>query len=209
MMDVSREPVEKRNFKFLEPDLNDFDEEESTSKSRFKKKVLIVEDNFELRRFIKDSLCDDYDVILADNGGEGLEKVETENPDVIVSDIMMPVMNGFEMCEKIKTDEKISHIPIILLTAKSGADNRIKGYDLGADGYISKPFNIEVLEARIKNLIESREKLKLKLQSTINIEPSEVTTTSMDEKFLNRVLSIIEDNISNSSFTVEQLASDY
>lgn len=118
-------------------------------------------------------------------------------------------MNGFELCETIKLDEKISHIPVILLTAKSSTENRIKGYNLGADGYISKPFSIEVLEARIQNLIESREKLRNKIRTTITVEPSEVTTTSMDEKFLKRILRIIEANISDPHFSVNQLASEY
>ena len=122
---------------------------------------------------------------------------------------MMPIMSGFQLCEQIKTDEKISHIPVILLTAKATAENRIKGYNLGADGYISKPFSIEVLQARIQNLIESREKLRTEMRTTISLQPSEVTTTSMDEKFLQKILKIVEENIPNSDFTVEQLASEY
>ncbi|WP_347840694.1 two-component regulator propeller domain-containing protein [uncultured Draconibacterium sp.] len=208
MRAVSRDQdTAKKDFSFLEP--VQITEAEDTEEKTKKNKVLVVEDNFELRSFIKDSLKDKFEVHCAENGKEGLEKVHEINPDVVVSDIMMPAMNGFELCETIKTDENISHIPVVLLTAKSNAENRVKGYNLGADGYISKPFNIEVLEARIQNLIESREKLRKKLRGTISVEPSEVTTTSMDEKFLKRILKIIEENIPNSDFTVEQLASDY
>ena len=120
----------------------------------------------------------------------------------------MPVMSGFELCEMIKTDENLSHIPIILLTARSTAENRVKGYKLGADAYISKPFEIDVLEVRIQNLVESRDKLRNKLRTTVTVEPSEVTTTSMDEKLLKRMLRIIEDNISDPEFKVSQLAKE-
>ena len=209
MRAVSREAnTSRKNYSFLEPVKVEREENGAESKKK-KTKVLIVEDNFELRSFVKDSLNDVYDIYMAENGKEGLDKVAELNPEVVVSDIMMPVMNGFELCETIKSDEKISHIPVILLTAKSTAENRIIGYKKGADGYISKPFSLEVLEARIQNLIESREKLRNTFKSNIVVEPSKVTTTSMDEKFLQRILKIIEENIPNSEFTVEQLSTEY
>lgn len=207
MRAISRDEAPKKNFSYLEP--IKVSENEDQERSSEKRKVLLVEDNYELKSFVKDSLKGHYEIHTAENGKEGLEKVAEIHPDVVVSDIMMPVMNGFTLCEKLKTDEKISHIPVILLTAKSTAENRIKGYNLGADGYISKPFSIEVLEARIQNLIESREKLQQKMRTTVSLEPSEVTTTSMDEKFLQKILKIVEENIPNSDFTVEKLASDY
>lgn len=207
LKDVNPEMAkETQNFNFLEPVSVD-DSGEETNKLKYT--VLIVEDNFELRKFIKDSLSVTYNIYEAENGKEGLEKISAINPDVIVSDIMMPVMNGFKLCEEIKSNESISHIPVVLLTAKSTAENRIKGYKLGADGYLAKPFNMEVLEARVQNLIQSREKLRQILRTTFNVEPSEVTTTSMDEKFLKKIMRIIEENIPNSEFTVEKLASDY
>lgn len=207
MRAVSRDEAPKKNFSYLEP--VKVTESENENEGVQKQKVLVVEDNFELRVFIKDSLKDLYEIHTAENGKEALDKIPELNPDVVVSDIMMPVMSGFQLCEGIKSDEQISHIPVILLTAKSTAENRIKGYNLGADGYISKPFSIEVLQARIQNLIESREKLREKMRTTVSIEPSEVTTTSMDEKFLQKILKIIEENIPNSEFTVEKLARDY
>ena len=197
----------KRNFSFLEP--VKITEEDEEVEDKEKQLVLLVEDNFELRRFIKDSLKNTYKIAFAENGKEGLEKTIELNPDIVVSDIMMPVMNGFKLCEALKSDEQISHIPVILLTAKSSSENRIKGYNVGADGYISKPFSLEVLEARIQNLIESREQLRGKLRKTITVEPSEVTSTSMDEKFLQRVLRIIEENISDPHFSVKQLCTEY
>jgi len=190
-----------------EPSISDsVAEDESTGEE--KPRILIVEDNFELRKFIKDSLKAKYKIVLADNGKEGIDKARELNPDLIVSDIMMPVMSGFELCETIKSDKNISHIPIILLTARSTAENRIKGYQLGADAYISKPFQMDVLEVRIQNLIDSRNQLRDKLRTTINVEPSEVTTTRMDEKFLKKMLDTIEANISDPQFKVSQLAAE-
>lgn len=156
--------------------------------------ILLVEDNFELSNFIKDSLKAKYNIELAENGKIGFEKVISNNPDIVISDVMMPIMDGYKLCETIKSDEKYNHLPVVLLTAKSNAEHRIQGYNLGADGYISKPFSMEVLQARIDNLLESRKKLRQKLREDMTIEPSKVTSTSMDEQFLSRVLRIIEKN---------------
>lgn len=208
MREVSREvQTSVKNFSFLEP-VKTSDETTAVGDKK-KHTVLLVEDNFELRKFVQDSLSYKYKILVADNGQEGLEKINEFDPTIVVSDIMMPIMNGFELCEKIKTEESISHIPVVLLTAKSTAENRVEGYNKGADGYIAKPFSIEVLEARIENLILSREKLRNKLRTTITVEPSEVTTTSMDEKFLKRILRIIEENLSDPDFSVTQLANEY
>jgi signal transduction histidine kinase/ligand-binding sensor domain-containing protein/DNA-binding response OmpR family regulator len=208
MREVSRDVQSSvKNFSFLEPvKIVDETIEEDGKK---KPTILLVEDNFELRKFVQESLANNYKIVLADNGQEGLEKIFEYDPTVVVSDIMMPVMDGFEFCEKIKSDEAISHIPVVLLTAKSAAEHRIEGYNKGADGYIAKPFSMEVLEARIQNLIDSREKLRLKLRTTITVEPSEVTTTSMDERFLKRILRIIEENLTDPEFSVAQLANEY
>ncbi|WP_066629056.1 hybrid sensor histidine kinase/response regulator transcription factor [Labilibacter marinus] len=181
------------------------EEEESVNKET----ILVVEDNLELRSFIKESLTDDYKVLLASHGKEGLEQLLNNEVDLVVSDVMMPEMNGFELCQSIKKKEDISHIPIVLLTAKSEDESRIKSYKVGADAYVSKPFSVFVLHARIKNLIESRNLLRRKLENSVSIEPSAVTTTSMDAQFLKRVIRIVDENIPNPEFTVEQLAHDY
>ncbi|WP_066631388.1 hybrid sensor histidine kinase/response regulator transcription factor [Labilibacter marinus] len=173
------------------------------------KTILIVEDNVELRSFVKESLSGIYKVIEAENGEAGLELCKEQNPDIIVSDVMMPKMDGFEMCKAIKDDVAVSHTPIILLTAKTSSEHKIKGYSLGADAYVSKPFNFEVLKAQIENLLAKRENLKGAFHKKVDVSPTEVATTSMDEKFLTKILSIIEDKIGDSEFTVEELASEY
>ncbi|WP_430934621.1 hybrid sensor histidine kinase/response regulator transcription factor [Saccharicrinis sp. 156] len=174
-----------------------------------KKTLLIVEDNNELRSFIKESLSDEYIVIEAENGEEGLEKCKQDNPDLIVSDVMMPKMDGFEMCKTIKEDVDVSHTPIILLTAKTSSEHRVKGYSLGADAYVSKPFDLEVLKVRIENLLKKREEARKNFSQKVEVTPTEVATTSMDERFLAKILRIIESKIGDSELTVEELASEY
>lgn len=171
--------------------------------------ILVIEDNFELAEFLSNNLSEKYNVHTAENGEIGLEMVYKLDPDVIVSDVMMPVKSGFEVCKAIKEDENFCHKIVIMLTAKTAEESKIEGYTAGADAYISKPFSLEILETRIANLLQSRAMLKEKFKSTLSVNPSEVTTTSIDEKFLKRVLTIVEQNISNSEFTVEQLASDF
>lgn len=171
--------------------------------------ILVIEDNFELAEFLSNNLSEKYNVYTAENGEIGLEMVDKLDPDVIVSDVMMPVKSGFEVCKAIKEDENICHKIVILLTAKTNEESKIEGYTAGADAYISKPFSLEILEARIANLLQSRAMMREKFKTTLTVIPSEVTTTSIDERFLARVLAIIEENISNPDFTVEQLASDF
>ena len=171
--------------------------------------LLIVEDNLELLAFLTDAFKDYYNVHHAINGVEGLEMAEKYDIDIIVSDISMPLKDGFELCREIKTNERISHIPIILLTAKTSSEDSIKGFQLGADAYVSKPFDLNVLEAQIAGVLRNRSELKLRFNKAIDINPSEVTTTSADERFLKKLLIIIEENISNYEFTVEQLAKVY
>ncbi|MGQ1911798.1 hybrid sensor histidine kinase/response regulator transcription factor [Marinifilum sp. RC60d5] len=172
-------------------------------------KLLIVEDNDELLNFLSESFGDYYEVYRAINGQEGINMAEQYDVDIIVSDVAMPVKDGFQLCKEIRTKEQTSHIPIILLTAKTSAEDSIKGFQLGADAYVPKPFDLQVLEAQIASVLKNRDELKQRFRKSIEITPSEVTTTSFDEKFLNKLLVIIEDNISNFEFSVEKLASLY
>jgi signal transduction histidine kinase/ligand-binding sensor domain-containing protein/DNA-binding response OmpR family regulator len=166
--------------------------------------VLIVEDNRELRLHLKNELRNQFKVREATNGAEGFEKVMKYFPDVVISDIMMPEMDGFELCRKIKTDIETSHIPVVLLTARSLEEDKIEGYRTGADEYLAKPFNIHVLRARLKNLLEARERLKKKFMSSSNLLPAkEVTTNSMDEAFLDKATKVVLENISDPDFSLD------
>lgn len=168
--------------------------------------VLIVEDNNELRNFISDIIRDQYQVIEAADGSQGLETALAEVPDLIISDVMMPGMDGFELVTRLKKDERTSHIPVILLTAKAGLQHRIEGLETGADDYLTKPFDSKELLVRVQNLLHQRKLLRKKFAGEIILKPSEIAATSADENFLTRILHEIEANMSEDDFGVEQLA---
>lgn len=168
--------------------------------------ILIVEDNLDVRKYIRDYIEDDYQIIEAENGMQGLERAVSTIPDLILSDVMMPVMDGFEFCEKIKTDERTSHIPVILLTARAGMDSKLAGLETGADDYLTKPLNLQELCVRIKNLIEQRRKLRERFARETKLSPKDIAVTSVDEKFLQRAIAIIEKNIDDPDFTTQVLA---
>ena len=171
--------------------------------------VLIVEDNNELRRFLSNQLRKSYKVIRATNGKDGLEKAMANIPDLILSDIMMPVMDGLELLDKLKNEETTSHIPIVLLTAKSTVDNKIQALNYGADYYITKPFDTEFLKASIGNLIQKRKKMfdSLVLDSkTVELSPSEIVVTTKDEAFLKEIIAVVEEQMVNPDFKIESFA---
>ena len=176
---------------------------------KIEKTVMVVEDNDDFRHFLHRELSHIYNkVLVAKDGMEGALKAEEENPDLIVSDVMMPRMNGTDMCRRIKENIETSHIPIILLTAWSTDEGRTEGYKAGADAYIAKPFDMEVLLARISNLLEKQEKRQQDFSHSISLDPKTVTDSSPDEAFLNEVIGHIEKNIDNSEYTIDSLASD-
>ena len=171
-------------------------------------KVLIVEDNEEFRTFLANELSENYQVITASDGMEGLQRAREEPPDLVISDIMMPRMSGTEFCDKLKNDIQISHIPVILLTARSSESMQVEGFKVKADAYITKPFNMEILRLRIHNLIEQQEKRKLIFKNAIIINPDNLASTNIDRDLIKRALTQIEKNIDNSSYSVEQLSND-
>ncbi|MBP7507097.1 MAG: response regulator [Prolixibacteraceae bacterium] len=172
-------------------------------------KILLVEDNPDIRFYLKDNLKSDYFILEAVNGQEAWDIILQEMPDLIVSDIMMPVMDGLELCQKIKTDNRTSHTPVILLTAKTTDQQKFEGLETGADDYITKPFNFEMLELRIKTLIEQRHKLRQLYQQNFDLQPSEISITSLDEKFLRKIKTITENNMHEPNFSVEKLSSEF
>ena len=163
--------------------------------------ILLVEDNEDIRHYIRSHLPDEYQFIEAVNGMEGLDAARETIPDLIIADVMMPLMNGLELTRQIKQDECLSHIPVIILTAKATDENKIEGLETRADDYITKPFNINELSMRIKNLITNRQKLREKFSKSITVNPSEIVTTTLDEKFLQRALQLVETNMSEAEFS--------
>ena len=165
--------------------------------------LLIVEDNDEIRSFIKISLQKEYQILEAKNGKTGLELAIAKIPDMILSDIRMPIKNGIELCDAIKNDERTSHIPIILLTASVGEEFELKGLSTGADNYITKPFKVNVLRQRIANLVAIRKKLRSRYSQEFILKPKDIAITPGDEAFLNRVQQILDENLTNPEFTAE------
>lgn len=168
--------------------------------------ILVVEDNAEVRKYIRGSLKTLYTVEEAADGKEGIAKAKSLIPDLIVSDIMMPEIDGYRLCRELKKDIATSHIPIILLTAKGSEESIIEGLETGADDYITKPFNSKMLLTRIKNLIELRRQLQLKIQRKKMLLPTEIEVSSVDEKFLKEFREIIEKNFTDPDFNVDKLA---
>ena len=170
--------------------------------------VLLVEDSADIRSYIRGFLSEDYRILEAVDGEEGMNKSTNYIPDLIVSDVMMPKMDGFQLCERLKTDERTSHIPIILLTAKAAGEDKIEGLETGADDYIMKPFDAMELKVRIKNLIEQRKKLREHFLKESSFSLDNKNVTSVDRKFLEKSIKIINDHISDSLFGVELFASE-
>lgn len=169
--------------------------------------ILLVEDNFELRKYIVNTLSKKYRIIEAGDGDTGYKQAVDNSPDLIISDIIMPVLSGIELCRLLKGDIITSHIPVILLTAKTTLEDKINGIETGADSYITKPFNVKYLEAVIKNLIDTRKKLFQRFSQDVYILPKEMSDNPLDQNFLEKIIEYIEENLARSELSVEELSS--
>ncbi len=186
-----------------------FEEDTAPKKLPHNKKapiLLIVEDNHDLRDYMSDILSSDYRVKEAPDGEAGLQLALKLVPDLIISDVMMPRLNGIEFCKRLKTDERTSHIPVVLLTARAGLESKLEGLETGADDYIVKPFNTQELQLRVKNLLESRRKLRQRFSKKISMSVEDMAITSADERFMKRLLDILHKHLSESDYSVAQLA---
>ncbi|MBT8185569.1 MAG: response regulator, partial [Eudoraea sp.] len=165
--------------------------------------LLIVEDNSDLRTLLEDTFKKDYKVTLVVNGEEGILKALDIIPDLIISDIMMPVKDGIELTRSLKKDQRTCHIPIILLTAKAGDDNELLGIEVGADDYITKPFNQKILKSKANRLIALRKVLQSRYSQEVILKPKDIAITSVDEVFLKNVQEVLDKHLVESSFTIE------
>lgn len=179
-------------------------------KAKTRYRVLIVEDDEEIRRYTRSELDSDFRIYECTNGREGLETILKEKPDLVISDVMMPEMDGITLCRKIKQNININHIPIILLTAKSKAEDQIEGLEIGADAYIVKPFNTELLRTTISNLIANRERLRGKLVGEQQVEEkiTKIEMKSNDEILMSKVMKTINDHLADPTLNVEMLAAN-
>ena len=167
--------------------------------------MLIVEDNNDMLDFLSGILGRDYELHTAENGQMGLRIAQKHNLDLILSDVMMPEMDGLQFCERIKTNFETSHIPVILLTAKIMDSHKMTGYLTGADDYVTKPFNPELLKVRIQNLLNQRHQLRKKFNNDFLLSPKEVKLMSPDEEMLQRLVGLMEENIDDSGFNVNKM----
>jgi signal transduction histidine kinase/DNA-binding response OmpR family regulator len=170
--------------------------------------VLVVEDNADVRTLIRHSLESHYQVIEAAHGEEGLRMALEHVPQLVVADVMMPKMNGIDLCNKIKNNEKISHIPLIMLTARADHESKLEGLKTGADDYLVKPFNSEELKARVTNLIEQRKRLANKYGQRLVVQPHEIAVSSLDEKFIIKVIQAVEAHLDDTQFSVDVLTTE-
>lgn len=171
--------------------------------------ILIVEDSEDMRHYLRDHLASDYHIVEAVNGLEGLECARTNKPDLIISDVMMPEMDGYSLCRSIKADPQLNHIPVVLLTALASDSEKVVGLETGADDYIYKPFNAEALRARTENLIELRRNLRQRYsREVVAVEVSEANVRPADQVFLDRVQEIVEQHMGDTNFSVTWLADE-
>ena len=205
-IDSSTQPAQENHYAGNTPGQQEKEPVEKTeAEEQYKpsQKLLLVEDNTELIEIMSMSLRSDYEIFTAGNGIEALEILSNNEIDIVVSDIMMPEMDGFELCNKIKNNEELSHIPIILLTAKNSEEDKIKGFESGADAFITKPFKSKMLKVRISNLISKREKTSSTFRSEDTIKLKNITYTSIDEKFMEKAIELVEEHISDTQFNFE------
>ena len=178
---------------------------EDQNRESNKQQILIVEDNYDVRGYVKSILQAEFDIIEASNGKEGLLKAMRKIPDLIISDVMMEGMNGFELCKAIKENINTSHIPVMLLTAYALDEQRVTGFQSGADAYIPKPFNEELLKIRVRKLIENREKLKEYFKKNLTFGEKKESVAEIDKTFMDKFRQIVEDNLLNSELSVDDI----
>ena len=170
--------------------------------------VLVIDDNPDMRLYLYEILNESYQVIAVGNGGEGLDCAFDNIPDLVICDVMMPKIDGYQVCSRLKKDERTSHIPVILLTARAGEESRVEGLETGADDYITKPFSPIELSARVQNLIELRQKLREKFEKNFSLIPNEIQVTSVDKLFLQRAYDILEIHRSDPEFNSDVYAQE-
>lgn len=168
--------------------------------------LLIVDDNEDIRNYIALNFTEEYRIIMAVNGADGFQKACENIPDIVISDVMMPEMDGLEFCRQLKSEERTSHIPVILLTARQSDSSKLEGYQTGADAYVTKPFNTAILQAQMRNLLEQRQRLREIFSNGSALELKKIAINSTDEVFLNKVTQLVLENLEEENFDIDVLA---
>ena len=214
LLENSKEPKEQRVYSTNAHDVDVYDMEIAEVSSGEKEEsnkhgtILIVEDNKELRQYLSNGLSVQFNLIEAENGQKALDLLKDNDVDLILSDVMMPVMDGVKFCKLVKQNLKTCHIPVYLLSAKVDIKYQLKGLQVGADDYIPKPFSMEILVAKILNMLRTRYRIFERYSNTLEVEPEKITNNAMDEEVLRKAVAIVEKNMSNVDFSTEQFASE-
>ena len=164
-----------------------------------------MDDNADVRKYIGNILGAEYHILEAEDGEKGIEISCKKFPDLIISDVMMPGMDGIELCRRIKMDQVISHLPVILITARAGAEDKLEGLGTGADDYITKPFDAAELRLRITNILQQRKRLRKRFCQDLYVKPKEITVTSHDERFISDLITFIDKHISDPDLDVSKI----
>jgi len=190
--------------------LNEMDTSKSTRQKNMKNAplIMIVEDNPDVRFYISEHLESSFQIVEANDGKAGLKCAIKKIPDLIISDVMMPGMDGFELCHHLKADERTSHIPVILLTARATTEDKIDGLETGADDYLTKPFDAEELKVRIRNLIRQREKLHEYYSTHLNFDHRKQTVNTANQTFFNRAIDVVERHLADEKYNVSSFSRD-
>ncbi|MGE4287190.1 MAG: two-component regulator propeller domain-containing protein [Salinivirgaceae bacterium] len=192
----------------LSPGVLDADGFDMAKAAKRKQTILIVDDNEDFRIFLHDNLQEFFEVLEAENGKKALEICLEQIPDMVISDVMMPELDGYELCKAMKSDVRSSHIPVILLTARTANEHIVQGLETGADEYITKPFNLDILLLRINKLLEQRAEVHHQITQKKEINPSEIKVSSLDEQLIDKAIKCVEENMDNSDFSVELLSQE-
>jgi len=182
------------------------EQEEEEQADSGKTLILLIEDDIDILNYLEDELSLDYQIIKANNGTDGWNLAFEQVPDLIVSDIMMPGIDGLQLCKKVKSTIETSHIPVILLTAKTLVEHEIEGLETGADEYIHKPFHPRLLKLKVDKIIEAREALKQQFAKNTSFIAKEMTVTSADEKFLQKAIDFVKENLSDADLNIEKMS---
>jgi signal transduction histidine kinase/ligand-binding sensor domain-containing protein/DNA-binding response OmpR family regulator len=203
---VAKELTGTTEYKKLKDVIVNQGDKSQTSRTTSPYKILIIEDEEDIRNYIRDELSSDFKVLSASNGEEGLNMATKAIPDLVITDVIMPGFSGCELCRKLKNQVITSHIPILILSAKTTVENQIEGLEMGADVYMIKPFNIDHLKAQILRLISFKEAIYSRYVNETALIPPGALTTKLDEEFMQKVVHFIEENLTNSDLSVDQLA---
>jgi signal transduction histidine kinase/DNA-binding response OmpR family regulator len=203
---ITKELTDTTTYKKLKDVIVNQGEKSLTSRTTSRYKILVIEDEEDIRNYIRDELSSDFKVLSANNGEEGLNMATKAIPDLIITDVIMPGFSGCELCRKLKNQVITSHIPILILSAKTSVENQIEGLEMGADVYMIKPFNIDHLKTQVLRLISFKEAIYSRYVNETALIPPGALTTKLDEEFMQKVMQFIEENLTNSDLSVDQLA---